>query len=408
MGTPVPPAASGRRVGWHRPAGSGAVDQRHRLRADHLRHGLLSARESPVARAGTGRHRDHRGVPALEHSGVPFLDRLTLRPIDAPRLDPIGDFPPARRADAPAVGDSFYRASRADPLSGHSPDRHRRPAAAGAAHPAAGGPVEACGRIWRRLIHAPREGADAQQEGLRDPDRGQRHVGAVPVRYTEPSGGCTPGVGDSPECARRVWLSPVGRGRAGGGSGGSRRGIRSRLRPGGQDRGAALGVGADYPIRGVRRSLPPIHSRHRTARGHLSDPRPLPAAGVCAAAVGGHVLAGSVPVQRGGGRVGCRQVGFGVPRLAGGARPRQLLGAQEPDYYQQSTSSRVRILDLQRHLLGLLRVPELHPRQPHWWQNLQQQRRPCLFLGSDRRPGKAQAAPGCDSQPDVAYNGVDC
>ena len=42
----VPPVAGGLLLGWHRSAGSGSVDQRHRLRPDHLRRRLLAALES--------------------------------------------------------------------------------------------------------------------------------------------------------------------------------------------------------------------------------------------------------------------------------------------------------------------------------------------------------------------------
>ena len=77
-----------------------------------------------------------------------------LRPVDAPRLDPVGGLPPARRTDAPVGGRGFYRTGRADPLSGRGPDRRRRPVAAGAAHPAAGRPVERRHHLWDRLIHS--------------------------------------------------------------------------------------------------------------------------------------------------------------------------------------------------------------------------------------------------------------
>ena len=84
--------------------------------------------------------------------------------------------------------------------------------------------VKARHHIWGRLVHAPRRGADAQLGGLRDPDRGENWVRAVPIRWAEPNGGCIPGLGDSPQRARRVGLSPVDGGRAGrAGSGSGRR-----------------------------------------------------------------------------------------------------------------------------------------------------------------------------------------
>ena len=204
MAAVVPPAVGGWWVDRLRFAGGRSVDQRHRLRADHLRRGELSARQSPVAGVGTRRHRRHRGVPALERFSVQPPNRTPLRPVRTPRLDRVGGLPPARRADAPAVGRGLHLLSRADPLAGRGPDRHRRPAAVAATHPTAGRPLKTRCRIWHRLVLAPHGGADAQLYSLQYLDRARRRGGTVPVRGAEPSGGCIPRVGDSPRRAGRV------------------------------------------------------------------------------------------------------------------------------------------------------------------------------------------------------------
>ena len=96
MAALLSPAAGGRRLGRHRAAGGGAVGQRHRLRADHPRCGVLAALASPGALADTGRQRGHSNFSSLERTRVSRHERAALRPVYAPRLDAIGGLPPAR------------------------------------------------------------------------------------------------------------------------------------------------------------------------------------------------------------------------------------------------------------------------------------------------------------------------
>ena len=262
----LPPVAGGRRLGRHRAAGCGSIDLRRGLRADHPRRGVLAALKSPVAVAGAGRHRNHRGLPPLELLGTPPQELSPSRPACAPRLDPVGGLPQPADSRVPVVGGGFHRAGRPDPLSGRGPNRRWRP------HPAAPCPAEAYSHLWRDLVPPLAGGIGAQLGGHRGPDpsnrgqnRGPKPLGAVPSRRVTSDRQCVPRVARPPQRAGWVCVSAMAGGRRDRPR--QHRGHPSRP-PAGPKRHAGLfPLGAGDPLRGVRLDLSRIPNRRRATHG---------------------------------------------------------------------------------------------------------------------------------------------